>query len=608
MDLVSINHLSNQVRGFYTLKSHKNFFTCSFLQDFKRIFAYLSTSDLQLVSHRWFNICSTFFPKKYHLRLENVTLSSLSAPVNLLKASKKVVESLSLSNVELDFTDAGDFSEVMLFLKQLHNSVTQLHLEYSIKPNMDLIQGFHKVQKLMISSPGWYVEIANGKMSFPEVRILRLSEFNIEIFGKNMFCSFFKKFSYVEQIEIKGDVIENYSYFGTYFGKKLKQIHFHIEDEQLAVRTMEFLTIIKGIELHHLTFVITNVFDVGILDRLSASHPSLKVIEVISKRGILPNPHPMIQSCEIRLKDEFIGVFKKLELFPGLKHVDVHFPWKLNHVQINCFFGHEYIEASCDVTTLKLSGYNKDCLTCFINMTATYPNLKVFEYISAARIELDVVKTIGSGLPDLEQLTLVYKNYDKSSKTGFAKYFEEWQRMSKLTKIKLEPISWEWSTAGLINLCNSCPLLEILHLDGGVDIDDSFLKPIMTHLRHLQYLTVGDTVSRALDIPSLDFLFPSELTPDFSDCQAIPMVDNYQQPCPRLKELRLLTCTLDMSLKLRLFQNFKVLRTVQDRKTLLTSKQFHEMRGQFQQDVFAKEKKQKDQGRKIKRFIQSCFC
>lgn len=556
------------------------------------------------------NIITTYFPKTYHLILEDITLSSRSSPVNLFKASKKVFTSLTLSNVELDFSDEDDFSEVLVFLKRLHKSVTELNLKYSIKPNIDLIRGFQKMQKLEIHSPGWYVEIANGKISFPEVKQLRLNNFNIEIFGKNMFVSFFKKFSYVEEIEIEGDVLENYSQFGTYFGKKLKQIHFHIENEQLAAKTMEFLTIIKGIELRNLTFVITNLYDVDIFDRFTTVHPSLKSIQVISKRGILPNPHPMIRSCEIILHEEAIGVFKRLESFTGLKSINVHYPWKLNHVQINCFFGHdENIEPNSDVTTLKLSGFNKDCLTCFVNMTATYPHLKVFEYTSAVQIELDVVQMIGTNLLDLEELTLIYKNYDnKSSKPGFAKYFEGWPRMSKLKKLKLEPISWQWSSAGLINLCNNCPILENLHLDGGVDIDDSFLQPIMTHLRYLEYLTIGDTVSRVFDIPMLAFLFP-ELTAECFDCQTIPLVENYQQPCPKLKELRLLTCTLDMALKLRLFQNFKMLCTVQDRKTLLSSKQYHEMCGQFRQDLLdSKDKARQSRGSKVKRFLQSCFC
>lgn len=206
-----------------------------FLQDLALIFKYLSTNDLQLVSRRWMNICTTYFPIKYHLILENITLTSHSSPVQLFKTSKRVIESLTLSNVELDFSDGNDFSEVLVFLKRIQSTVIELSLQQSVKPNIDLIRGFQKVQKLEIKSPNWYVEIANGKTSFPEVRTLRLSDFNIEIFGKNMFCSFFKKVSYVEEIEIEGNVIRNYSQFGTYFGKKLKQVHFDIGMIKLRV-------------------------------------------------------------------------------------------------------------------------------------------------------------------------------------------------------------------------------------------------------------------------------------------------------------------------------------------------------------------------------------
>lgn len=373
---------------------------------------------------------------------------------------------------------------------------------------------------------------------------------------------------------------------------------------------MEFLTIIKGIDLRSLTFVIGNTDDVEILDRLTAVHPLLSDIRVISKEGILPNPHPMIKTCEVTLHEELIGVFKALELYFGLTSITVHFPRKQNHVQINCFFGHEFIEPNPNITTLKLSGFNKDCLTCFTNMTVTYPNIKVFEYTSAAQIELEVIQILGNNLSHLEDLTLVYKNYDKSSKPGFAKYFVDWPRMSKLKKVTLEPISWQWSHEGLINFCHRSPMLESVNFDGGVDIDDHFLQPIMTHLHFLQYLTIGDIASRSFDIPSLAFLFAEKLPEEYSYCHTLEMVAHFQQPCAHLRELRLLTCTLDMSLKLRLFQNLRMLRTTQDRKTLLTSKHFHEMREQFQQGVLDTKNNGRSRGRgnKVKRYLLNCFC
>lgn len=540
--------------------------------------------------------------------MEDITLSSHSAPVQLFKTSNRVIQSLTLSNVELDFSDGSDFSEVLVFLKRIQSTVTELSLQNSIKPNIDLIRGFQKVQKLEITSPGWYFEIANGKISFPEVRVLRLINFRIGIFGKNMFSSFFRKVSYVEEIEIEGNVIQNYSQFGTFYGKRLKEVYFDIDDEQLAAKSMEFLTIIKGIELRSLTFVITNPYDVDILDRFTSVHPTLRDIRVISKRGLLPCPHPNIKSIDITLQEEIIGVFKALEPNLGLESVAVHFPWKLTHVQINCFFGHDFFEPNPDITTLEMSGFNKDCLTCFTNMTSTYTNLRCLEFTSASQIELDIVHIIGTNLPHLEELTLIYKDYDNSSKPGFAKYFADWPPMLKLKKVRLEPISWRWSHEAVTNFCHCCPLLESVHFDGGVDIDDNFLQPIMTTLPFLQFLTIGDTASRSFDIPTLAFLFAEEYA-DFSDCDTIEMMTTFLQPCARLRELRLLTCTLDMSLKLRLFQNLKMLRVTQDRKTLLTSKQFHEMRDQFKQDVLGT-KDNGSQGRcnKAKRFLQCCFC
>lgn len=573
------------------------------------IFTYLpTTADLQLVSRRWMNICTTFFPKKYHLTLEDITLSSHSAPVQLLKTSNRVIQSLTLSNVELDFSDGSDFSEVLVFLKRIQSTVTELSLQNSIKPNIDLIRGFQKVQKLEITSPGWYFEIANGKISFPEVRVLRLINFRIGIFGKNMFSSFFRKVSYVEEIEIEGNVVRNYSQFGTFYGKRLKEVYFDIDDEQLAAKSMEFLTIIKGIELRSLTFVITNPYDVDILDRFTSVHPTLRDVRVISKRGLLPCPHPNIKSIDITLQEEIIGVFKALEPNIGLESIAVHFPWKLTHVQINCFFGHDFFQPNPDITTLEISGFNKDCLTCFTNMTSTYPNLRCLELTCASQIELDIVHIIGTNLPHLEELTLIYKDYDNSSKPGFAKYFADWPPMLKLKKVRLEPLSWQWSHEAVTNFCHCCPLLESVHFDGGVDIDDNFLQPIMTTLPFLQFLTIGDTASRSFDIPTLTFLFAEEYE-DFSDCHTIEMVTMFRQPCARLRELRLLTCTLDMSLKLRLFQNLKMLRVTQDRKTLLTSKQFHEMRDQFKQNVLGT-KDNGSQGRcsKVKRFLPCCFC
>lgn len=538
--------------------------------------------------------------------LENLTLGSFSQPIQLFKRSKKVIESLTLSNVELDFSDPSTFSEVLLFLKRLQSTVIELRLHFSIKPNIDLIRGFQKVQKLEITSPGWYVEIANSKITFPEVQTLKLTDFNIEIFGKNMFVSFFKKFSYVEEILIEGNVVQNYSRFGTFFGKKLKQVHFDIENEQLAGKTMEFLTIIKGIELHKLTFVIHNAYDVEILDKIVMVHATLNDIEVISTRGYLPSPHLMIRSCEISLREELMDVFNALDFFSGLNCIAVHFPWKQNHVQINCFFGHDFMEPHLDVTTLKLSGFNKDCLTCFANMTATYPNLEVFEYTSATQIEMHTIEILGSNLPQLKELTLIYKNYEKSCKPGFAKYFEEWPAMPKLTKLRLEPISWQWSSEGLINLGNKCPLLENVHFDGGADIDDTFLRHLMTKLHFLQHLTIGDVASRASDIPNLSFLFTSEVVEDVR--QNMELVENFRQPCPRLKELRLLTCSLDMSLKLRLFQHYKMLRAVQDRKTLLTSKEFHARREVFRQEIHHQTNEGRKRTSRFRKFLRNCLC
>lgn len=575
-----------------------------------KAFSYLPSDDRNIIKttcHRWMNLCTKNFDTKIHMILRNVTLCSEAAPVTVFSKSKKKINSLTLSNVDMDF-ECNHSVQVLQFLKKLQTTVVTLKLQYTIRPCMDLITGFRNVVRLELDNPSWYLAISESRINFLSVRQLRLEEFSIDIFGKNVFASFFKKIMQVQEIEIEGEVVENYGFFGTYFGSKLKQIHVRSKDRTLMEKNVNFLTVLKGLELRSLTFVIEKPTDIEFLLKLTAAHPTLETINVITTTGGLPIPDPKIMTMKVELTQETLVTFMEMQHFKGLQNIEVKFPCTSKYYQVNCFFGHVPLDPQPEIKSVKMSGSNKNCICCFYEMTNTYRNLTVFHYEAFFSINFEIVQVLGEQLPYLEELVLKYKDYTNCTEQGFATYFTDWPCMMALKRITLEPLSWKWTQSSVTNFCKACPALEFVHLDGGTDIDDTFMAPFFKLLHDLQYFTIQDTRSRSVDTPSFRCLFPNDLTPDPA-LEGNPYPGVFEQPCPKLTELRLLSATIDNALKLRLFKTYQMLKVIQDRKTLMTSRDFLDQQDKRRTEMMSPSRVG---SRKFKyrlwRDLKGCFC